>query len=74
MAYVANVQSGTVSVIDTTTGTVTATIPVGADPIDMAVSPDGSTVYVANEGSSSRLGDRRRHGHGDGHHSGRRGP
>jgi YVTN family beta-propeller protein len=53
MAYVTNVGSSSVSVIDTTTKTVTATIPVGTDPISAAVSPDGSTVYVANEGSNS---------------------
>src|ERR1700733_2257012 len=53
MAYVTNTQSNSVSVIDTTTRTVTATIPVGADPIAAAVSPDGSTVYVANEGGNS---------------------
>src|SRR5262249_57229025 len=40
---------GTVSVIDTTSNTVAATIPVGSAPFGVAVSPDGSTVYVANE-------------------------
>ena len=45
--YVANAV-GTVSVIDTATNTVTATIPVGSGPFGVAVSPDGSKVYVAN--------------------------
>jgi YVTN family beta-propeller protein len=53
MAYVTNAESSSVSVIDTTTNTVTATVRVGSDPISAAVSPDGSTVYVANEGSNS---------------------
>jgi YVTN family beta-propeller protein len=40
-----------VSVVDTATLTVTATIPVGSEPLGVAVSPDGSKVYVANKGS-----------------------
>jgi YVTN family beta-propeller protein len=47
-AYVGNVASGTVSVIDTATNTVTTTITVGDDPRWVAVSPDGITVYVVN--------------------------
>jgi len=45
--YVAASQ-GTLSVIDTTTNGVTATINVGADPIGVAVHPAGTFVYVAN--------------------------
>ncbi|MGI6465206.1 MAG: YncE family protein [Methanobacterium sp.] len=37
-----------VSVIDTATNNVTTTILVGTGPIGVAVSPDGTTVYVAN--------------------------
>ena len=37
----------TVSVIDTATNTVTATVPVGSYPIGVAVTPDGTKVYVA---------------------------
>lgn len=37
---------GTVSVIDTATNTVTATIPVGNTPNTFALSPDGTTLYV----------------------------
>jgi YVTN family beta-propeller protein len=37
-----------VSVIDTTTNTMIATIPVGKSPIGLGVPPDGSKVYVAN--------------------------
>lgn len=46
-AYVSDNGSGTVSVINTATGTVTATITVAGDLRDLAVTPDGSTVYVA---------------------------
>jgi YVTN family beta-propeller protein len=41
---------GTVSVIDTATNTVTGSpIPVGRQPFGVAVTPDGSKVYVAND-------------------------
>ena len=48
-----NEAANTVSVIATASNTVTATIPVGnnpdgSGPWGVAVSPDGSTVYVAN--------------------------
>jgi len=48
-AYITNDgRTNTVSVIATATNTVTATIAVGIGPIGVAVSPDGSTVYVTN--------------------------
>ena len=47
-AYVTNVFSSTVSVIDTTTNTVVATVPVGTNPFGVAVTPNGAFVYVAN--------------------------
>jgi YVTN family beta-propeller protein len=47
-AYITNQSSNTVSVIDTTTDTVIATIPVGQTPFGVAVSPDGRQVYVTN--------------------------
>jgi YVTN family beta-propeller protein len=47
--YVANwATPGTVSVIDTTTDTVTATVPVGSYPTGVAISPDGTRGYVAS--------------------------
>src|SRR3989442_6835324 len=52
-AYVANQGSSTVSVIDTASNTVVATIPVGSSPNGVAITPNGAFVYVANEGSSS---------------------
>jgi YVTN family beta-propeller protein len=48
-AYITNFGDNTVSVIDTTTNTVVATIPVGRTPTGVAVTPDGSKVYVTNQ-------------------------
>lgn len=42
-----------VTVIDTTTNTVTATIPVGTIPHGIAVTPNGSFAYVANVASNA---------------------
>ena len=47
-AYISNFTSNTVSVIDTASNTVTATVAVGTDPYGVAVSPDGARVYVTN--------------------------
>src|SRR5215831_4067975 len=52
-AYITNQSSITVSVIDTATDTVIATIPVGLNPFGVAVSPDGSKVYVTNISSNT---------------------
>jgi len=51
--YVANADSYSVSVINTATNTLIATIPVGAlaSPAFMAFSPDGSRIYVASQTS-----------------------
>ena len=43
--------SSEVSVVNTTTNTVTARIPVGHEPGALAVNPDGTQVYVTNQGS-----------------------
>src|SRR5262245_48338091 len=45
-AYVTNFGDNTVSVIDATTNTVTATIPVGSNPAGIAVTPNGAVAYV----------------------------
>src|SRR3954469_24512261 len=45
-AYITNALDNTVSVIATATNTVIATIPVGAGPTGVAVTSDGSKVYV----------------------------
>ena len=45
--FVSNGKDATVSVIDTATSTVIATIPVGKRPWNMALTPDGKKLYVA---------------------------
>lgn len=51
--YVANQNSGNVSVINTATNTVIATVPVGIGPSGVAITPDGTRAYVTNQGSDS---------------------
>ncbi len=53
-AYVTNEFSNNVSVIDTRTNTVTATLDVtpGVGPRPVAITPNGRFVYVANHGSN----------------------
>ena len=45
-AYVTNYAGHNVSVIDTATNTVTATVSVGYNPLGVAVSSDGTKVYA----------------------------
>src|ERR1700724_3567583 len=52
-AYVANEFSSTVSVIDTATNSVVATIPAVNSPQGVAVTPDGTHVYVTNFNSNN---------------------
>ena len=47
VAYVTSINSNSVSVIDTSTNTVTATIPVGSGQVNVVVSPDGTRAYVS---------------------------
>jgi YVTN family beta-propeller protein len=49
--YVTNQVSDTVSVIETATNTVTATVGVGKRPAGVAVTPNGAFVYVGNAGT-----------------------
>jgi YVTN family beta-propeller protein len=51
--YVANNQSGTVSVISTPGNTVVKEIPVGSLPQAVAITPDGRFVYVSNRNSGT---------------------
>jgi len=51
LAYVTNEDSQNLSVIDTQTDSVVATLAVGTRPRGVKVSPDGRTVYVALSGS-----------------------
>jgi YVTN family beta-propeller protein len=50
-AYVTNYGSSTVSVVDTSTNTVTATIFVAPNPYAVAVSPRDNRAYITNPGS-----------------------
>ena len=52
-AYVTNELSSDVSVINTATNTVVATVPVGLGPIGVAITPNGAFAYVANSVSSN---------------------
>jgi YVTN family beta-propeller protein len=49
--YVSNFNSASVSVIDTASNTVQATIPVGFFPHGMDTTPAGETLYVVDDGS-----------------------
>ena len=51
--YAVNTSSANVTVIDLATNTPIATITVGLDPQQVAVSPDGTTVYVTNGGAGT---------------------
>ena len=48
-AYVANEESGTLSVIDTATDKVVRDIPAGKKPRGMALSKDGKQIYVSDQ-------------------------
>ena len=68
-AYITNAASETVSVIDTASNTVVATVRVSSGPIGVAVNPSGTRVYVANLTSNSvsviDTADQCRHRHCD---------
>ena len=48
-AYVINLDSDSVTPIDTATNTAEAPIALGGAPIAVAITPDGKTAYVTNE-------------------------
>jgi YVTN family beta-propeller protein len=52
VAYITNFDANTVSVVDTTTNRLLATIPGLNSPIGLATTPDGTKVYVANSGAT----------------------
>ena len=54
-AFVSNMQSGTVSVLDLVTMMKISDLPAGTEPEGLAITPDGKTVWVAD-----RRGDRLR--------------
>jgi YVTN family beta-propeller protein len=51
--YVGNALGNSVSVIDTASGIVVATIPVQSYPAGVAFTPDGTSVYVVNKNSNN---------------------
>ncbi len=51
--YVTNAYDNTVSVIDTATQTIVATLPTGSYPQGIALNVTGTQAYVANSGSSN---------------------
>jgi YVTN family beta-propeller protein len=51
--YVVNSADASVSMLDSDSGTVTATIGVGREPFGIALTPDGRLAYVANAGDDS---------------------
>ena len=51
LVYVTNEDSGDLSVIDSASNEVVATIPIGKRPRGVRVSADGRTIYVAVSGS-----------------------
>ncbi|MFA7267390.1 MAG: IPT/TIG domain-containing protein, partial [Candidatus Nanopelagicales bacterium] len=53
LAFIANYGSNTVSVVDAATGTVESSISGFNGPESVAMSPDGSKVYVGNRGDAS---------------------
>jgi YVTN family beta-propeller protein len=50
---VTNDGSNTVSVIDTATNTVVATIPLRVQPLGVAITPDGTRAYVTDGDSNT---------------------
>lgn len=53
-AFVTNMQSGTVSVLDLVAMTKIADLPAGTEPEGLAITPDGATIWVADR-QSDRL-------------------
>jgi YVTN family beta-propeller protein len=51
--YVAEFGANSVSVIDTLSNVVKASVPVGTHPIALAETPNGQKLYVANQGSGN---------------------
>lgn len=52
-AYVSNLSGNVITVVNTSNGTVSATIRVPPGPTGLAVTPDGSSVYVASQSANS---------------------
>ncbi|AKJ10800.1 hypothetical protein ABB07_12480, partial [Streptomyces incarnatus] len=55
-AYVTNYGDNSVSMIDTATNSIVGSpIPVGANPFDVAITPDGKHAYVTNQNASGTV-------------------
>jgi len=52
-AYVANIGSNNITIVDVATQSVITHIPVGKEPEGLAHHPDGRHVYVANQGDNN---------------------
>jgi YVTN family beta-propeller protein len=52
-AYITNSGSNTVSVVDTATNAVVATVAVGSQPFGVAVNAAGTRAYIGNRGANS---------------------
>jgi YVTN family beta-propeller protein len=52
-AYVTHTAENLVTVIDTATGAVASTVPVGTSPARVAITRDGTRAYVTNGGDDS---------------------
>ena len=53
LVYAANTPADTVDVIDTASGAVVARVPVGIDPVALAMRPDDKEIWVSNHVSDS---------------------
>jgi hypothetical protein len=51
--YAANYKAGTVAAVSVAANVVTNIIPVGANPVALAETPDAAKLYAVNQGSSS---------------------
>ena len=51
--YVININSGDISVIDSSTNTVNTTENVYSSPMALEFNPSNNNIYVANQGSNS---------------------
>jgi YVTN family beta-propeller protein len=54
-AYVSNLLSGDISVIDAASNKVITTIPAGDQPSSIAVTPNGESLYVVNNSSAATV-------------------
>jgi YVTN family beta-propeller protein len=56
-AYIYTTNANAVTAYDTSTGSTTATIPVGSTPYDVAITPNGYQAYRDQQRFQHRVGD-----------------